>query len=329
MFGFPILEVAIGLCFVYLLLSFICTTVNETIVALTGRRGKMLAGGIETLLGDADLKDKVYSHPLIKSLTQGGSKPSYIPSDKFALALMDIVTGEGKSAGDPQALRQAAGLDAFKESGDLRKTLNTVLVNQAGHLANDQQKIADWYDHAMDRLSGAYKRRTTLWVWGLALIITLMTNADTVRITRVLWSNQAVRSAVVNAAQSRAQQTPPEPMPLVEYKDPNSPDASEPLNVNIKSNALTEDERKMLGELMMGWNDDLEQKATMKASDWWGPHLLGWFFTMVALTLGAPFWYDTLNKFINLRNAGKPATPAQAPAETPAQAAAAKGAGAS
>jgi hypothetical protein len=326
MFGFPILEVAIGLCFVYLLLSLICTTVNETIVALTGRRGKMLANGIETLLGDAGIKGKLYSHPLIQSLTQGGKLPSYIPSDKFALALMDIATGPGKSAGDAQALKQAPGLDQFKGSGHLRDALGTVLVNQ--NLQTDQQKIADWYDHAMDRLSGAYKRRTTAWVWGIALAITLITNADTVRITRVLWSNQAVRTAVVNAAQSRAQQAPPEPMPLVEYDDANNPDASKPVDIQANS-TLTADERKLLGELMLGWNQDLAQKAGMSASDWWGPHLVGWLFTLVALTLGAPFWYDTLNKFINLRNAGKvPAPPAQAPAEAPAKAAAGKGAGA-
>ena len=34
----------------------------------------------------------------------------------------------------------------------------------------------------------------------------------------------------------------------------------------------------------------------------------GWFLTAAALTLGAPFWFDLLNQFINLRGAGaKPA----------------------
>jgi hypothetical protein len=48
MFGLPILEVAIGLSFVYLLLSLICTTLNETIAGLTGRRADLLEKGISS-----------------------------------------------------------------------------------------------------------------------------------------------------------------------------------------------------------------------------------------------------------------------------------------
>jgi hypothetical protein len=32
---------------------------------------------------------------------------------------------------------------------------------------------------------------------------------------------------------------------------------------------------------------------------------VGWLLTILALTLGAPFWFDMLNKFINIRFAGK------------------------
>lgn len=37
----------------------------------------------------------------------------------------------------------------------------------------------------------------------------------------------------------------------------------------------------------------------------WPQRLLGWFLTIVAVSLGAPFWFDILNKFINIRDAGK------------------------
>jgi hypothetical protein len=312
MFGFPILEVAIGLCFVYLLLSLICTTVNETIVALTRRRGKMLAQGIATLLGDADIKDKVYAHPLIKSLTQGNGLPSYISSDEFALALMDIVTGQGNRADDSKALQEGKGLDVFQDKAThLREVLGAIMADQRSALGTTQKKIANWYTQSMDRLSGAYKRRTTLWIWGLAIAVTLLTNANTIRVTQILWSNQAVRSAVVNAAQARAQQG--EPMPLVDYSDPNNPEASKP--VRVEDNALTRDENKLLGQLM-GWGTgDWSQMSETGPLIWWGTHLLGWLFTVIALSLGAPFWFDMLNKFMNLRNAGKASSDQSAPPE--------------
>jgi hypothetical protein len=32
---------------------------------------------------------------------------------------------------------------------------------------------------------------------------------------------------------------------------------------------------------------------------------VGWALTTVAVSLGAPFWFDTLNRFMNLRSSGK------------------------
>ena len=35
-------------------------------------------------------------------------------------------------------------------------------------------------------------------------------------------------------------------------------------------------------------------------------HLFGWILTALAISLGAPFWFDLLNKFIVIRSAVKP-----------------------
>jgi hypothetical protein len=59
-------------------------------------------------------------------------------------------------------------------------------------------------------------------------------------------------------------------------------------------------------------------------------HLLGWLITALAATLGAPFWFDMLNKVIAIRGVGKspeerPKAPRQVPlplqpGETPREA---------
>jgi hypothetical protein len=33
---------------------------------------------------------------------------------------------------------------------------------------------------------------------------------------------------------------------------------------------------------------------------------LGWLLTVAAISVGAPFWFDTLNRFVNIRGTGKP-----------------------
>ncbi|HEY9422443.1 MAG TPA: hypothetical protein VIW92_13585, partial [Thermoanaerobaculia bacterium] len=44
----------------------------------------------------------------------------------------------------------------------------------------------------------------------------------------------------------------------------------------------------------------------LKLWGWWlWRHFLGFFMTAAALSLGAPFWFDLLNKLVNLRSAGK------------------------
>src|SRR3712207_2333383 len=100
LFGSTILEVAVGLFFVYLLLSLICSSINEILASLLKWRAKNLEEGIQNLICDQALFDAVMAHPLIKALgntrtevgpvqTAAGQrragKPSYIPSQVFAL----------------------------------------------------------------------------------------------------------------------------------------------------------------------------------------------------------------------------------------------------
>ncbi len=107
MSGMVALEVAIGLAFVYLILSLICSAVQELIAQVMSWRSATLQDGIRNLLRDPNLKDakdkvrdlagEVYAHPLVKKLAKEGKKPSYIPARTFAMALLGC---SEKSGGD-------------------------------------------------------------------------------------------------------------------------------------------------------------------------------------------------------------------------------------
>jgi hypothetical protein len=49
----------------------------------------------------------------------------------------------------------------------------------------------------------------------------------------------------------------------------------------------------------------------------WARRIAGWIFTAVAMSLGAPFWFDLLNKFVNLRAGAAPPPKAQPRSDTP------------
>jgi hypothetical protein len=134
MFNSTILDVAIGLVFVYLLLSLMCSAANELIELLLKKRAIDLERGIRELLapgsdsGSPDVVKALYNHPLVNSLFGGKYEesrientakrklfrtalPSYIPARTFALALMDLVlpgvsappAGGAAPAGGPPA----------------------------------------------------------------------------------------------------------------------------------------------------------------------------------------------------------------------------------
>jgi hypothetical protein len=60
---------------------------------------------------------------------------------------------------------------------------------------------------------------------------------------------------------------------------------------------LSDKERDLLGQLV-GWHSDWRQKWS-----WLTP--LGWILTILAISMGAPFWFDMLNKVMNIRFAGR------------------------
>ncbi len=122
MFNSTILDVAIGMIFVFLLLSLMCSAASEIIELMLKKRAIDLERGIRELLapgsksGSPDIVQQLYDHSLVNNLFGGsygesriGSSlrtvlrthlPSYIPAKSFALALMDLV-GTTRPADEP------------------------------------------------------------------------------------------------------------------------------------------------------------------------------------------------------------------------------------
>jgi hypothetical protein len=72
---------------------------------------------------------------------------------------------------------------------------------------------------------------------------------------------------------------------------------NDPLNPVIK--LATKEELSALKPLL-GWQD--VDVCDGKA---WPSRLLGWFLSITAISLGAPFWFDILKRVMSIRNAGQ------------------------
>src|ERR1700704_1960383 len=61
------LDVAVGLALMYLMLSLLCTVINEFIASKLGLRAASLASGLEEILDDPSVRARFYDHGLIAS----------------------------------------------------------------------------------------------------------------------------------------------------------------------------------------------------------------------------------------------------------------------
>ena len=309
LFNSAVLDWAIGIVFVYLMLAIMCTTINEWIAGISGIRAKTLAKGVAQLLDEQKGSDPTrsfledfYRHPLVSSMMAPGKQaseghPSYLPSRTFATAVMDLATST--KLGSITFADLESGVKNLPP-GDVRTALLALIQNAHGDLDRAQKNIEAWFDDSMERVSGWYKRWTQIAVVCIATLLTISTNADTVRIARVLWTNGTERSLIVE----RAKNAPASASPDGSVSDP---DKNNPTRLVYSPKG---DDLAAL-KSVLGWSgEDL--------NDWrgWPPRVLGWFLSIAAISLGAPFWFDTLNKLMNLRNAGKkPAQSASAPGD--------------
>jgi hypothetical protein len=269
------------------------------------------------------LTQSFYRHPMIKSLARPGRHPSYVPAGVFAAVLTDIL-GNGRPPGTPSVDEASTVVDgtsskdlmdavsfsiAALPDGDIKQTLRILAQRADNRLEVFQKHLEGWFDDAMDRVSGWYKTKTQIITVIVAFGITIFANADTIKIARTLFLNPVLRAKIVQEASAAGGQERP---------------------------GLTPQERMDLSELI-GWSSEFNAFHRLKAEgrppadiesaqsddtfpglaffrDWrlsarwlWSivpDHLIGWFMTGVAASLGAPFWFDTLNRFMNIRAAG-------------------------
>ncbi|MEN8259551.1 MAG: hypothetical protein ABFS02_03015 [Pseudomonadota bacterium] len=315
MFGSMILETAIGLILIYLMLGLVCTAFNELISQILKMRANTLAEGIRNVLADPGsigLAKEFYDHPLIKAFYRSKRKPSYIPPHTFAMTLTDIVTTKAGAKDLKTAIDQL-------ENREVKTVLRILLKTADGNLEKWQQEIETWFNDAMDRVAGWYKRKTQVMTLLVALFVVVLTNADTIMLANSLARDTVLRSALVAQAEGMAKL----PSPATQVPLPSAiPETSgEHGNVERASTASAfRNLEQNLGALRslglpIGWSGEkADQTKPSNPRDFpanplaFFNKLLGLLVTTLAVSLGAPFWFDLLNKFVNIRAVGK--TPA-------------------
>jgi hypothetical protein len=274
MFNSTILDVAVGLSFAFLAISLAVSALTEAVASMMNWRSQTLLQGVKDLLNDQDfngLARDIYNHALVNPRDTGTAQtaaelkfaPAYIDPQHFAEALLQTTA----IAGETPALLKTA-IAACVHNSQLQQMLNGMVDRTAGDAGKLRQEVARWFDNAMDRVSGAYKRKTQVWNFGFALGLALVLNVDAIGLGEALWRQPMITRSI-------------------------GPSAAAALNATLAQvNALG---------LPLGWTAG---KLTALSISGLVTSLLGCFITAVATLFGAPFWFDLLQQIIRLKGTG-------------------------
>jgi hypothetical protein len=140
-------------------------------------------------------------------------------------------------------------------------------------------ELTKWFDSAMNRLSGIYKRWTKLISFVLALLVAGLLNADPIHLADTLWQRPAV------AAQ------------LAKLDPPSTAGKDE-------DQALALLQRIEAVGPLLGWGGFTHDSRNQGTG--FVLMLLGWLVAAGAAMFGAPFWFDVLQRFVQLRGTSRP-----------------------
>jgi hypothetical protein len=306
--GSPIIDVAVGLSFIFFLLSVIASAVSEFCAGVVNLRGKTLLKGIEGMVGDEVIAKELFDHPLVRTNGKKDSKAGLTPIERGRLSLPGRIKLERKPSyvsaeNFGRALLAVIGEHKPESKEEKEAWSSTFLGSQLQALGvkgkeRDLPKIEKWFDDSMDRVSGWYKRWSQWLTIAIAIAVAIGLNANTLRIAERLDQEPATRAAVVAGAEKTLEKEGEAAEAKAEEQGESTDAVATIKNAGDTFAKATGEVTALKLPFLWGEGND---PATMS----WVDNALGWFLTVVAISLGAPFWFDALNKLANLRMAGK------------------------
>jgi hypothetical protein len=304
-----------------------------------------MPGGGQKLLGTA-----IMDHCAVTALSDSGKSTSYIAAPNFVSALLEKITfntDPNRIATDIadyiEVLEKTRTLSTelqrtflvFAHEANNAATIAMTAVNITHTATADalnavelfKGKIETWFNSNMDRVGGYLKTKYTRPLTFLISAVTaLALNADSVAIAKYLYNNPDARAKVAASAYAAAgsnnTQQKIDSVQKALAADPKNDKNTAPLQeitdslkaelkqINTAKAALEET------TIPLGWS-----AMEYKGKEGWALILailskfVGLFATFLAVTMGAPFWFDILNKVSNLRGTG--AKPKETKSKTP------------
>jgi len=292
-----LLEIAIGLVVTWLIISMATSQIQEVIMEMLNWRATFLEQRLQEMFKDRTMVEQFYKHPLIEALAtktiwKKKRNPTNIPNSIFAKAAVDIFLNAGKAANDIPAETMSLSAmnlsmqESFKYIDNKNKAFARTLKYLTPKMDEETAKVEDklaqyrgnveaWFDTTMAQATILYRKYASTIAWTIGFIVALFFNVDSIAIVNQLWRDPTLRQAIVAQAG----------------------------NINPEESFSVGGIQEKLDELSLpvGW----DEKTTPQDAAGIGLKILGIFLTGSAASLGAPFWFDVLNRMLGLKKDAK------------------------
>lgn len=344
MSAFPILDLVIGMIFVYFLLGIVCSSAIEIILTGLKARATLLEEWLFKIFDKTitqpdgktlTLGQAIMDHCSITALAKTGKSTDYIDAKNFTSALLEKITF---NPGNPKSIAKDIDeiIAVLEKTTILSTEFQRVLLTYAyeakdtyEHISEKTEseiqlfrtKVENWFDSSMDRITGALKKRYSRpATFVVAIFVTCLLNADSISIAKYLYSNPEVRTKIAmqafDAAKDSAFTIRVNQMRVMNDSATNEKLSGDDIKSEINQK-ITD-----INKARQGLNDVLP--LTWKPGELTNANgnfsllllfskITGLLVTILAIMMGAPFWFDLLNKISNMRGSGaKPPVAANA-----------------
>jgi hypothetical protein len=311
MFGLDMLDVMIGLVTVYLSFGIACTAFVEAISSIAGLRSRNLRNGLNEFFKGAIKKENgeetsfakaFYEHPLVMTLSKGDKgRPSYIPTEIVGRVVVSLLNNCDTADSLKAALEALPG----EKPGDnrVKDLLLDFYAQTKGEVIEFRKKVEAHFDLSMERVAGWFKRYTQYVAIGVSIVLVGFANVDSIDIARSLSANPEVRAALVQSAGKILTQKQAIEAQLEKPAKPDKASLEAATQKVKEAQAAYDNSVSKLEQtgLTLGWEKEAKEKI-----DWFAK-VVGLFVSALAVSLGAPFWFQILQRFMQIRGSG--ATP--------------------
>ncbi len=295
-----ILEVIVGMIFTFMLLSLLGTTFNELVSAWRGWRGFYMEEALKRLLEFRDNPEvfhKFKQNAMFRQLMQHkaplrvSQAPAYLSAANFSSILSNVLKKKNEAVQSADDF-----LQGLPEESQLRQVLEQ--FKEEGHTSVEafKSRLQAWFDDVMYQSSGWYKRHLQFVTFFVGLGIAGILNADSFQIYQNLNANAVNRQKLAALATAFSNNNQTLPAPASPTDTVANGEKKNPINTFLNT-AEFKETSNILG---LGWQPN-DLFVSPKA---WLLRVLGWFITALAISLGAPFWFDVLKKIITIQSTG-------------------------